>query len=227
MTQTVSFASKRFYQRQIPLVILSVLAGILMVQYFAPKGTPLDAVQKEILSANATVFLMTQLFGVATLILWRSRSLYRRTGARTQQVSNVVFWGTYIVFIIIGLGDPVKLHGGTFYSTVYVATVGALSTAATGIKFLHHAFWTFRLFAAAASLESMVLLLAWLLTYMRELSFFVFIFPPMALIGDWIEMFPFAAASRALLLSTAVGACIIAARALLGREPGLIDMEMV
>jgi len=71
------------------------------------------------------------------------------------------------------------------------------------------------------------LLLAWLLTYMRELSFFVFIFPPMALIGDWIEMFPFAAASRALLLSTAVGACIIAARALLGREPGLIDMEMV
>jgi hypothetical protein len=220
--------SKRLYQRQIPLIILSVFAGVLIVQYFAPPRTPLDAAKNELISVNNTVMLMTQLFGVVTLLLWRGRSLYRRTGTLTQRISNVVFWATYIAFLILGVAaDPVKLHAGATYRTVYLATVATLTTTATGFKFVHHTFWTFRLFSSVASLESAVLFLTWLLTYLRELPFFVYLFPPFALIGDWIEMFPFAAASRALLLSTAVGACIIAARALVGREPGLIDMEMV
>jgi len=232
MTQTTAqaagLASRRLYQRQIPLIVLSVFAGILIAQYFAVAGTPLDPAQKEFLSVNNTVMLMTQLFGLSTLLLWRGRSIYRRTGKRTQAVSNVVFWLTYIFFVLLGVAaDPVKLHGGALYRTVYLATVAVLTSTATGFKFVHHAFWTFRLFAAVSSLESAVLFLTWLLTYLRELSLPVYLFPPMAFIGDWIELYAFAAASRALLLSTAVGACIIAARSLVGREPGLVDMEMI
>jgi hypothetical protein len=134
-------------------------------------------------------------------------------------------YGSLIILAVAA--DPVKLHGGTLYRTVYLATVATLTATALGFKFVHHAFWTFRLFAAVSSFESTVLFLTWLLTYLRELSLPVYLFPPMALIGDWIELYAFAAASRALLLSTAIGACIIAARALVGREPGLVDMEMI
>jgi len=219
--------SRRLYQRLIPLVILSAFSGLLIVQYFVPAGTALDDVRKNLLSINSTVMLMTQLFGLTTLVMWRTRMAIRRTGGRMNIFSSFVFLVFFIFFIALGLLDPEKLHGGATYSLVYQATVGALGYSATGFKFVNHSFWTFRLFASVSTVESATLFLTWLLTYLRELSVATLIFPPFALVGDWIEMFPFAAASRALLLSTAVGACVIAARALLGREPGLIDMEMV
>lgn len=228
-----TFASRRLYQRLIPMFIMSAMAVVLIIQYFLPyigttKTTVLDGARTDLLAINSTVMSMTQLFGIVTLLLWRTRNAVRRVGNKKNVFSSMMFMVWYVLFLaIIFIADPVKLTGGQFYTLWFQATLGILTTSATGIKFLHHSFWTFRLFASVATYESATLFIVWLITFLRNMSLAVFLVPPIAFLGDWVEVYAFAAASRALLLSTAVGACIIAARAIVGREPGLIDMEMV
>jgi hypothetical protein len=207
---------------------MSAIAAILIVQYFAPPRTVLDSAQSNILGVVSTVTAIAQLYAVTTLLLWRARTVVRRTGSRTNIFSSFVFFGWYI--FMVGLAvfmDPVRLSSGAIYLAVFAATIGILDIAALGIKFVHHIFWTFRLFASTHTLESAVLFLFWFLTYLREMSLGMFIWAGFGVTGDWIALFPYTAASRALLLATGVGACIIAARALVFREPGLIDAEMV
>lgn len=206
---------------------------MLVVEYFeanAPAGQPktaLQVFQTDLLGMANTAALLVQIFATCTLLLWQSRRVYRRTGLRRQIYSSSVFLAVFIFFMALGLSQFEKLAPGANYRLLYMTFIGTLTATATGIKFLHHAFWTFRLFAAVTTLESATLFIAWFLTYAREMVLTVALWPGFALIGDTIEVIPFSASSRALLLSTAVAAIIIAARALVGREPGLIDMEMV
>jgi hypothetical protein len=231
-TQTSTFASRRVYQRVIPLLIMSAISAWLIVDYFLPvdpvtKKNAIAPVSQNLLAMNSTVMLMTQLFGTVTLLLWRARSAIRRVGNRKNVFSSIMFMGWYIFYIALGFYDPSKLNNGTVFTLFFQASVGILSTTAAGVKFLHHTFWTFRLFASVATYESAVLFIVWAITFLRNASLGTLIVPQLAFVGDWVELYAFAAASRALLLSTAVGACIIAARALVMKEPGLIDMEMV
>jgi len=230
MTATEQIASRRTYQRTIPLAIMSFLIVVLTVQYFNPDSSasnPLNSFKTGLLGMGTSVALLVQIFGVFTLLLWRTRSVVRRTGGINRQVySSVVFLLVFVIFILLGLSTP-QLNNGATYQLLYMTFIGTLTTTATGIKFVHHAFWTFRLFASVSTPESAVLFLAWLFTYIRESAFLTAAWSGFQLIGDTIELYVFAAASRALLLSTAVAAMIIAARALVGKEPGLIDMEMV
>lgn len=231
-TQTSAFASRRVYQRMIPLIIMSAISVWLIVDYFMPvdpvtKKNAIAPVSQNLLAINSTVMLMTQLFGTVTLLLWRARSAIRHVGNRKNVFSSILFMGWYIFYIILGFVDPSKLNTGTIYTLFFQASVGILSTSAAGVKFLHHTYWTFRLFASVATYESATLFIVWAITFLRNASLGTLAFPPLAFLGDWIELYAFAAASRALLLSTAVGACIIAARAIVFKEPGLIDMEMI
>ena len=231
-TQTSVFASRRLYQRFLPLLIMSAISAWLIVDYFLPtdpvtKKNAVAPISQNMLAMNSTVMLMTQLFGTLTLLLWRARNAIRHTGNRKNVFSSIMFMGWYIFYIALGLIDPSKLNTGTIYTLFFQASIGILSTTAAGVKFLHHTFWTFRLFASVATYESATLFIVWAVVFLRNASLGILVLPQLALVGDWIEVYAFAAASRALLLSTAVGACIIAARAIVGREPGLIDMEMV
>jgi hypothetical protein len=228
--QVSALSSRRLYQRTLPLFVMSAIAAVLIVQYFAPVGTVFDPARTNILAVVSTVTATVQLYALTTLLLWRARSVVRRQGGnKTTIFSSVIFFAWFIFLVGLWLfdHDPVKLSSGTTYLAIYGATVGILSTSASGIKFVHHIFWTFRLFASAATLESGILFVTWLLTYLREMSLGILIWPGFAPIGDWISLFPYTAASRSLLLATGVGACIIAARAIVFREPGLIDAEMV
>jgi len=231
-TQTSKLASRRVYQRTIPLVIMSAISVWLIVDYFLPvdpvtKKNAIAPVSQNLLAINSTVMLMTQLFGTVTLLLWRARNAIRRTGNKKNVFSSIMFMGWYIFYLVLGFVDPSKLNTGTTYTLFFQASVGVLSLSAAGVKFLHHTFWTFRLFASVATYESATLFIVWAIVFLRNMSLGILIAPPLAFLGDWIEVYAFAAASRALLLSTAVGACIIAARAIVFKEPGLIDMEMV
>lgn len=227
--QVSALSSRRLYQRTLPLFIMSAIAAVLIIQYFAPAGTVFDPARTNILAIVSTVTATIQLYALVTLLLWRARVVVRRQGNMTNIFSSFVFFAWFIFLVGLWLfdHDPVKMSSGTTYLAIYAATVGILSTSASGIKFVHHIFWTFRLFASAATLESGILFVTWLLTYLREMSLGILIWPGFAPIGDWISLFPYTAASRSLLLATGVGACIIAARAIVFKEPGLIDAEMV
>ena len=59
-----------------------------------------------------------------------------------------------------------------------------------------------------------------------NMPFFRFYLPALGPVGLWIAQVPHAAAHRAGLIGAAVGAIIVGIRALVWKEPGLMEVEI-
>jgi len=90
---------------------------------------------------------------------------------------------------------------------------------------IHHPYNCYLLLQVHFSLLSLVLL-TWLFVVFRELPVFVAIYPPLYEVGTWIEQVVNGSVQRAALGAAGVGTLILGIRALVGKEPGLIEMEI-
>ena len=61
---------------------------------------------------------------------------------------------------------------------------------------------------------------------LREMGAVVAYIPQFEVIGDWIMKVPYTASNRGAMIAAGIGVVVLAIRALVGREPGLIEMEM-
>jgi hypothetical protein len=84
-----------------------------------------------------------------------------------------------------------------------------------------------RTFFRIRTIESAAFFAAWILTYFRETSSLVTFFPPFLSIGDWIMAVPHNAVMRAALVVAATGSTVLGVRAIVFREPGLVEAEVV
>lgn len=131
--------------------------------------------------------------------------------------------GTALIYTLVALGT-----GGTtsvtfrfWYTFIIAYAAGGMYTA-----WVHHPYNSYRYFRFT-SVESGLMFLAWLFISFRELSSIVAVWPPFYDIGTWIEGVPNTAAQRAMLATTGLGAIVLGIRALVGREPGMIEVEAV
>jgi hypothetical protein len=219
--------SKIVYQRTLPTFIVSIIAGIFIVEYFAPTFVPLQDLTTELTLWGTILYSCSLLYGIVILIMTMLRRAQQRrsgkfTGWRAVAMSATCL-GTALIYTLIALGT-----GGTtsvtfrfWYTFIIAYAAGGMYTA-----WVHHPYNSYRYFRFN-SVESGLMFLCWLFISFRELSSIVAVWPPFYDIGTWIEGVPNTAAQRAMLATTGLGAIVLGIRALVGREPGMIEVEAV
>jgi hypothetical protein len=219
--------SKLLYQRRIPTFLVSIVAGIFIVEYFLPYNVPLADLTKELTLWGTILYSCSLLYGITILVMTMIRRAIRRrsgkfTGFRAVAMSATCL-GTAVVFTILALAT-----GGTTSTTFRFWYTYIIAYAAGGFysAWVHHPYNSYRYFRFT-SIASSMMFIAWLFISFRELSFFVALWPTFYDIGTWIETVPNTAAQRAMLATTGLGAIVIGIRAILGREPGMIEVEAV
>jgi hypothetical protein len=75
-------------------------------------------------------------------------------------------------------------------------------------------------------LEAAVMVIAVLFSMFRNSTLLVYFWPPFYDVGVWIETVIATTVIRAFVTAAAVGTVVLTIRALVGREPGLIELEV-
>ena len=60
----------------------------------------------------------------------------------------------------------------------------------------------------------------------RSIALITYNVPLTFTIAEWIEKVAYSTTARAITIVSAIGTLILAVRALVGKEPGIIEMEM-
>jgi hypothetical protein len=141
---------------------------------------------------------------------------------------SIVILAMLILFIGLALSEPDKLDGSYLFQTFYIVLAGNVYLATESLNITHLMFnaWR-RVVQSKFTPEILVLLLTFAFRWFREMSLTVAIWPGFKDIGDWIFQIPYVASYRAITIVGATGTLIIAVRALLRKEVGIIEMERV
>lgn len=217
--------SRRFYQRTIPIFIVSVLTGIFIAEYFV-SYEPLRSLKEELTTWSTIISLFVLLYGNVVVFIMNSRRLATRRTRGKDMFKSVCFIGSAAFFAIIAFASGPKFTSGALFTLVWTVIYGTMGI---GIALGSHTFFTWhaiRRLISVTSLDAIVLLVSTvfsLFSYMTSLSV---VFPQLLAIADWIKAIPNTASQRSALAAAAVGGIILGVRAIVGKEPGLIEREM-
>jgi hypothetical protein len=214
--------SRRLYQRQIPLILVSALITIIVVQYFVPPYAPLTAAKDELGLWGSIIYTFVLLFGYIALIMSNVRRVMDPNRSRRTYLS-VLWLGALAAYIVLGL----VLQGGSTgsqYKMLYMY-IALYAGAGMNASWIIHSYNSYR-YLRFSSVATSLFLLAFVFVVCRELSVMVAVYPPLYDIGSWIEQVVNGPAQSASLACAGVGTLILATRALVGKEPGLIEMEV-
>ena len=218
--------SKTSYQRTIPIFIIAVVAGLFIVEYFLVPIDALAQVKDEFLAWGVTMSTVAIIFGQVMLLTryLRLLSSARKSGATVNLLDSVVFFAAFLIFGIVGLSDPQTTSGPTF-TILYMTFVMkyAQGVGSTGWPAQVNA--VFRVFKIT-SLETLTIAAVYIIVWLRYLTLVSFYIPGIFEVENYIKLVIHPSAQRAGLIGSAVGALIIGVRALVGREPGLMEYEV-
>ncbi|MCJ7608835.1 hypothetical protein MUP00_04095 [Candidatus Bathyarchaeota archaeon] len=225
MSTTTQAISRRSYQRQIPLILVSAIATIIIVYYFVPAlptAHPYKLVYDELLQWGPITSSFITLFGYLTMVVNHGRRVMNAQRNRTSYLSAILL-GATVTFLILGIALPGGF-AGIQYTTLYKYLV-MYAGAGMYSAWIHHPYNCYRYFRFTSA-YSALFFLTWLFVVFRELPVFVAIYPPLYEVGTWIEQVVNGSVQRAALGAAGVGTLILGIRALVGKEPGLIEMEI-
>jgi len=222
-------STRRIYQRQIPIILVSAIATLIIIEYFTvpPKAvTPYEvtvrAAKDELGLWSSIVYNFVLAFGYLTLVVNHGRRVMEAKRSRRTYLSALLL-GAVVAFLILGFASPGGFTGAQYtdlykYLVIY-AGAGMYSA------WVHHPYNCYRYFRFTST-YSTLFFITWLFVVFRELPVIVSIYPPLYDVGTWIETVVNASAQRAALAAAGVGTIILGVRGLVGKEPGLIEMEL-
>jgi len=218
-------AQTKIYRRTIPVFVVSFFMAITLADYYQPKMPIISPLTTTFLAWASMIALLQLAFGYATLVRLHGTRLagMGATGWTRPIFKSIVVLATFVIFLIIGAMDPRTSNSATFvfwYSNlVSMAGVGAT------LEWISHYSSPARMFKIT-SLESATMFVTWLLCCLREMPSVVVYVSQFEQIGDWIMKVPYMASNRGVMIAAGVGIVILSVRALIGQEPGLIEMEV-
>jgi len=223
--KTVS-VSKRLYQRQIPIFLVSFIIAVMLVQYIVVNPT-IEEVRKEMLLWANIVSLIVWLFANVVLILNNSRRVLRAKEDRRLWYESILILASTAFFLLLALSNPAQMEKNTNYVTVYKVLIGAiyLGIEATALTYQNYNIIR-RLSTQRLTPEVVVLVLCCVIQWLRGMTVITYNYPQVFAVAEWVEKVAYSSATRAATVVLAVGSLILAIRALVGREPGIIEMEM-
>lgn len=218
--------SKRIYQRQLPVFIVSFFMTILLVNYYAVEIPVLKSISSEFLAWGAMIALIQMAFGYMSLMRMHIQRISRIGKEKFDRRSfkSIVVMGTFVVFILLGLigGQGEASTGFQYWYGAIVAMAGLWPV----LEWVSHYYSPMKMFKVV-NIETAVMVAVWVLACLREMPAVVVFFPWAETIGDWIMRVPFTAANRGVMITAGIGVVVLAVRALIGREPGLVEQEIV
>jgi hypothetical protein len=147
-----------------------------------------------------------------------------RAGAGRRFFRAIMFFAGLIFFGILGLSTPAFERGATYALIFGIIISGiGLATNTRWLELCWGGLTTFRV----ANIETLIMFIVALFTFLREASFIVYLAPWTSQVGLWMMDTFHVAAQRAALGAAAVGTVALSIRALVMREPGLIETEAV
>jgi hypothetical protein len=201
-----------------------------MIQYFV-SWQPLDVVRGATLQWSNIISLFIWIYATVLLIANNVRRIVMgraRASTHRDWYESIIIIVTFGIFIALGFTEPGKLDQSALFTTYYTILIGAiyLGSEATGITHTTYNIWR-RIVTSSLTPEILAFLFVFFFKTMRQMSLVVWAVPQVAIIGDWISLAPFTSSYRAITLGAAIGTLVLSIRALVGREAGLIEAEIV
>jgi hypothetical protein len=216
--------SKRIYQFTIPLYIVSVVSGLLIADYFLTVPALSDfsgQVGKwgSILSAFAIIY--------ASVVLTATR-IQTLAARKTQKdvIRSVVYLITFFGFAALALSNTSLLTSSDEFIAVYAPTMSQVGMMVWVSGPSYNNWMRMRKLSRIQSLEALVLWVFSILRGMYGLTVITANAPIVFEIGDWARTVPYAAVQQAASAAAGVGGILLGVRALVGKEPGLVEMEI-
>lgn len=221
-----STLTKRLYQFQLPLLIISFSAGIIIAQYFFKDAT-LDLLQKETVRWGTIVTALIAAFAYVSLILSNARRISGKNVETKNKVRSIVFLLTLAIFAILGLSDPVKLTGGNNYNMLYTTVIAVGSVGLWVIADPMLIWASIKRLLRINNIETLIMLITFTIEIAAEgMTMVPALYSPVGDVGVWVKTVPNMIGQRAAVAAAGVGAVILGLRALVWREPGLVEVQM-
>lgn len=217
--------SKRFYQFQIPVFIVSIIAGIIIAEHFlAP--VELTIIKEELVRWGVICSLMALLYAHVVLILSRIRTITRKGISFKHKWRAIVLLAVTLFFVIIALTDP-RLTANPLFTLLFANTV-ALSY--YGMALGHHILFTWaaiKKLQRIINVDTLIMLITFTVTVAAEgMTMMPALWHPIGDLGVWIKTVPNMIGQRSAVAAAGIGAIILGLRALIGKEPGIIEVEV-
>jgi hypothetical protein len=221
-TTTISIGRK-IYQRSIPVFLVSFITAVFIAQYFVDYE-PLNIFVKEANNWGVIISTFTLLYGSILLLMGNIRSLIARRSMK-EVFNSAVFLFFMMLYIVVGVSDP-RLTNSPAFLGLNAGVLGVINII-LWMNATAFANWeTLKAVSRVRSVDGLAFLASFLFIVFFRMTVFLAIWPPFFSIGNWIITVPNVGVTRAALGAAAVGGVVLGIRALLGKEPGLIEMEM-
>jgi hypothetical protein len=195
-----------------PMFVLFASSFLTALAFFFPVPA-LNSIKSELGSWTVIIANMSTVLGLFYLSFSQYRMLER-------SLSGYFYFMVPYLAIIIHFAVAIAFPGYTNsaqYSWLFTKTYGAQKT-------MYFALPTFFLFSAAyrafrvQSIETLALAVGGLLYILSLTPLYVWLFPPILPIGDWILSVPSKAGSRGAIVCIGLAAIILGLRAVAGKE---------
>jgi len=209
--------------RTIPLFIAAFFTALGLVVYFGSPNPTTVAIGNEIKTWGVIIANFAFVYGYISVMLLHSRRLYRRREEKRRLYGSVVFFAVLIFVFSIILTDPKNVNS----SAIGLLNVYIFSYIDSGMK----TDWAFlpylnmRLFTLTST-TSRIMFISFIFTALRNSAMISTIWPPIMAIGDWFKFIPLNATVRASTACAGISAVAFCLRALIMKEPGLLEMEV-
>jgi len=199
---------------QIPMYIISIIAFILLVEYFIALE-PLAAFRKEMLTWGVIIYNFVTLLGSALMLRYHSLRIMKPPSREPwARYYSIVAIAAFFVFLGIGWGIGLR---STEYVTMYMQTVIPATATLWGLNLIFSTMGVYRAMRIS-NLEALALLIGGLSYFLKEMPIICAIFPPMTAIGDWFLRYVMGPAGRVAVLTAALISVVVCIRTIIQKE---------
>lgn len=225
MTETTTIMSKRLYQRLGALFVCSLFVGVYIGNSFI-EWTPVQFVYDAFQAGYGMVKNVVELYAAVVLYLGAARMM---VNYKSYSRSFVVRGATIIAFSAMlaayFLSQP-GYHLSTGASIVNNVIQGSCANGLFLARYGMMYYWLLRRFCEFRTIDRIAQLAIWFMWTWRDMPILVQTVPGIDTFVDWLRVTLYTGALRGVLVTVAVGSFVLSLRALVGREPGLIEAEI-
>jgi len=226
MVALSNYLNKRLYRFNIPLFLVAFSVGIIIADYFvSPTATPVfEQITTELRHWASITETFILAYSYLVLLMWHTR---RVVVFKEQGLLHKSFFGssvTLIVFVIFLLIGLVYSTSHPYFSDFYKYTAGYVRMGAV-LSWLNIPYLTYRR-VSLRTREMTLFFIIFMVVLLGELPLLTEFVPQIRALGDWTERTLGVSGQRVGVLVMSIGALTVALRALVGKERGLIELEV-
>lgn len=207
---------------RIPVFITSFFIGFYLLQYFI--GTaPLTGMKSTFDLSSSVIVGVAGFFAIFLGVTNQIRQLSRqwKEPLSKKKFGNMAILGTFIVFSVVAIFQG---QASRTYQLLYQYIPGYVTF--NGLS----GYWDLYLMLRLIRFDDIYIILYYVTVIFRfahDITVVSYYFTPIYNLIEWVKYIPHSGSYMGTQFAAGVGLVILGVRALLGKEPGLIELEKV